>query len=239
MKKFILLLFCVMIFSASARMICITRHGQVGNWEKADVNHKLGEQQLTPLGRKQAELLGTYLKEKINFQGTILASPILRTTETACIAGKILDKTVILDPGLQEVNPGALPSPRGMTPAEAEELFPGMTVPGKNFTYPWRVSNEPREISRERFIAAFDRIIREHPGDLLLVTHAGGVSDIAGKLKERGKLPGWGMAWNCSLFIFELNEKDEPVSFRYVVEYMTDEQLTSNKHRYKVPSAHR
>jgi len=235
MKKFLLaiLLFCT-VFTLTARTIYITRHGQRGDRRYFDA--AVREPKLTPLGVEQATLLARYLKEKCGFNGTILVSPLYRTIETGLPAARLLGKKMILEPGLQEMSPGKK-RPRAMTFAEIEERFPGMTVKGSTFVEPWRIFNEDTPARRERTARALDRILREHKGDLLLVAHGATVGDLRlcldPRLPEGKKVNG--KAWNCCLFIYELDENDRPVSCRYTTEYMPDDKVTNNFRAPKVP----
>lgn len=220
------LLFCVCV-SLSARTIYVARHGQVGDKKCYDTVVK--ERTLTPIGREQAQLLANYLTEKCHFNGTILVSPLYRTIQTSMPTAKLLDKKVILEPGIQEMNRGS--EARGMTFDQIEERFPGMTVKGPAFTEPWRIANEPDDARLERSEKALKRILEENPGDLLLVSHGAIVGDIK-KIMNR-KLPRdkqvSGPVWNCSLWIYELDEKDQVISARGTTEFMPDEKVTNNK----------
>ena len=224
-KIFIVLLLCAVVLPLYGRRLYITRHGQVGYAEHHD--HEAREPKLTPLGIEQAKLLGEHLKTVQKFNGTILVSPILRTIETGVIIADFFGQKVILETGIQEVN--RTHHVYGMSLEEIEKRFPGKYIPGKNFTYPWRVVNENPEIWSKRYIREMDRILQEFPGDLLLVTHGGGVSSMVPELCRRGNLSTRGIGYNCSLFIFELDENDLPVKVTYVIDYIPKEKITSNR----------
>ena len=235
MKKLILILFAALTAAAaSARSIYLTRHGQQGDRKYYDA--AVHEMKLTPLGREQAEALAHYLKEKCRFEGTILVSPLYRTIETGLPTAKLLGVKMILEPGIQEVSPGAR-RPRAMSFAEIEERFPGMTEKGKAFTEPWRLFGEDAAARRERVEKALRRILRENGGDLLLVTHGGILVDlmrcINAGLPPKKKVIA--TPWNCCLFIVELDERDVPVSVRFTTEYLPDEKVTANFGASKVP----
>ena len=228
MRKICLIALALSIFlPLHARKLYITRHGQVGFPEYHD--HEVRETMLTPLGQEQAHLLGIHLKNVQKFNGTILVSPILRTIETGVIIADILGKKVILETGIQEVN--RTHHVNGMTLEQIEKRFHGKYIPGRNFSWPWRVTNENPEIWSKRYIREMDRIFKEYSGDLLLVTHGGGVSSMVAELCRRGDLVTRGIGYNCSLFIFELDENDLPVSVTYVINYIPREKITSN-HTY-------
>lgn len=227
------LLWCICI-TLSARTIYVARHGQVG--DKKCYDTVVHERTLTPTGREQAQLLAGYLRGKCHFEGTILVSPLYRTIETSMPIAKLLGKKVILEPGIQEMNRG--PKAVGMTFEQIEERFPGMTVKGPAFTEPWRIANEPDEARLERSREALKRILAENPGDLLLVSHGAIVGDIKKIMNE--KLPkgkqASGMVWNCSLWIYELDDNDQVKSARGTTEFMPDEKVTNNNHPGKLES---
>ena len=226
MKKLLfVLLILAAVYPVQARKIFITRHGQVGFKEHFD--HEVKELKLTPLGQEQAALLGKYLKDVCKFDGKILVSPILRTVETGVIIGDVLDKKVILEPGIQEVNGGN--NTRCMNIAELEARFAGKFTTAKNFTHPWRVVNENPDIWRERYIREMDRIFAEYDGDLLLVTHGGGIDSMVAELCKRGNFKKPGLGFNCALFIFELDKNNKPLSTKYVIEYIPEADVTDNR----------
>lgn len=224
-KVLILLLVMLTVAPLYARKIYMTRHGQVGFKEHYD--KEVNEMKLTPLGREQAALLGNYLKDVCKFNGRILVSPILRTVETGVIVGDVLGKKVELEPGIQEVNTGS--NTRCMNLTEIEARFKDKFIAGKNFTHPWRVVNETPETWCIRYVREMDRILKEYPGDLLLVTHGGGLGSMAPELCKRANVKQPGLGFNCALFIFELDENDKPISAKYAIDYIPKEKITDNR----------
>ena len=236
MKKiFILLLIGILAHSSLAgRTVYITRHGQVGDTEYFD--KAVREIKLTPLGKEQAQMLAEYLTDVKKFRGTVCVSPLYRTIETGIYIADRLNGKVILEPGIQEVAPGK--TRRGMNWKEIESRFPGKTVSGKVFTDDWRLSQENPAARLVRVSNALDRILSEHRGDLLLVAHAAIVGDLVSSMNGRcrtGVSKVKGTAWNCSLFIFELDENDHVIQASYTTEYMPDEKVTSNFRTPKIP----
>lgn len=215
-------------FQLSARTIYITRHAQVGPAIKEIKETRITED----LGVIQAQKLANYLVNKIKFNGTVYASPFYRTTETAIYTAKLLNKKVILDPGLQELATSAKPAPPGMKLSQIKSYFGDITVPGKRYKDGWRLCKENLKMRRQRVAKALDAILAETKGDILLVTHGAGVGDLTRALKDRAinkkvkKLKG--MAWNCALYIFELNDKGEVISGKYTTEFLDDMELTNN-----------
>ena len=235
LKKFCFWLLLAALLPLSARTVYVARHGQVGDRKYYD--SAVRETKLTPLGIEQAQMLADFLVNKKKFNGKILVSPIYRTIETGTYVAVLLDnRPVILEPGIQEVaNKQTYP---GMTLAQINERFPGKTLSGSAFKDIWRVSFESNEARQLRVNAALDRILKEHDGDLLLVTHGGIVGNLRKALEAR-KLPGAklarGSAWNCSLHIYELDDNNRVKSSSYTTEYMPDAKVTSNFRTPKIP----
>lgn len=237
MKKIFwsLLLACTILLPLASRTVYVTRHGQVGDRNYFD--KAVRDIKLTPLGSEQAELLAKYLTGKLKFNGTIYVSPLYRTIETGVFTAKLINKKVILEPGIQEIAPKQ--TIRGMTSAEIEARFPGLTIPGKTFTDKWRLSFEDNDARQKRVGDTLNRILSESTGDLLLVGHGGIVGNLVVEFNNR-LAPGAnkikGIAWNCSLFTFELNDKNEVIRSSYTTEYMPDEKVTNN---FRKPKIHR
>lgn len=228
MKRFTLIL-AVLAFALAldARTVYIIRHGQVGIPIK-----ELKETRLTELGVKQAQAAADYLVNKLKFNGKVYASPLYRTIETAKPTALLLKTKVILEPGIQELAPGAKPSPPGMTLEEINKRFPDLTVPGPRFADGWRLCKETNAMRLVRVTKALDAILEEEKGDILLTGHGASVNDLVkalnNKRPSRKVKPVKGMAWNCALFVFELNDKNEVTGGRYTTEYMDDHDVTSN-----------
>ena len=223
-------------FSLAGRTIYVARHGQVGHGVKA-----ISETRLTDLGIEQAKRLGDYLVNKRKFRGVIYASPFYRTTETALYTACLLDRKVLLEPGIQEVASSPRPAPRGMTLKEINHYFPGRTLPGKRYKDHWRLCGENTAMRFIRVSQTLEKVLAEEAGDVLFVGHGASVNDLVkalnNKRPSRKVKPAKGMVWNCSLFAFELNEKGEVTRAEYITEYIPDEKLTNNFKSYKVPPA--
>ncbi|MBE6394321.1 MAG: histidine phosphatase family protein [Lentisphaerae bacterium] len=215
------------VLPLSARKVYVARHAQVGIGIK-----EISETRITEdLGVTQAKKLADYLVKKLKFNGTIYASPFYRTTETATYTAALLNKKIILEPGLQEMAPYKKPAPKGMTLKQIKSYFGDKVVPGNRYKDGWRLCRETLEMRRVRVAKALDAMLAETKGDLLLVTHGACVIDlnkimtarVAGKKR---KLKGTG--WNCALYVYELNDKNEVTGYRYTTEFMDDSEVTSN-----------
>ena len=227
-KKFLtVILALAAVLPLAARTVYVVRHAQVGIGIK-----EISETRITEdLGVTQAKKLADHLVKKLKFNGTIYASPFYRTTETATYTAALLNKKIILEPGLQEMAPYKKPAPKGMTLKQIHSYFEDKVVPGKRYKDGWRLCNETLDMRRVRFAKAIDAILADSKDDLLLVTHGAGIGDInramAAKLVgKKKKLRGDG--WNCGLYIYELNDKNQLVGYKYTTEFMDDTELTSN-----------
>ncbi len=238
MKKLLLtLLLAALTLPLFARTVYVTRHGQVGDKKFMKVIAKsLKEPTLTPLGIEQAELLAKYLVEKNKFSGDVYVSPIYRTVETGTYTAKLLNKKVVLFPGIQEVARGK--TPRGMTLAEIQAAFPDKVIAVKDFKDDWRLSFESNEARHARVASALDKLLAENKNDLLLVSHGGTVGSIVryfNAKRAKGVKAAKGIAWNCSIHKFELDDNNKVTKASYTTEYMPDEKITSNFRMPKVP----
>ncbi len=233
-KSFLFLLSVLGIFTLSARMVYITRHGQVG--DKKYFEKSVKEIKLTPLGVFQAKALSDHLLNSCRFNGNVYVSPLYRTIETGSIIAGQLKKPVILEPGIQEVARKA--APPGMTKEQIEKFFPGKIVFPANFKNDWRVSFEDNFARQLRVNAAVDRILRSDRGDIVLVSHGGTVGNLVRAFNKRNN-PGVkavsGKKWNCCLYAFELDENDKVVKSYHTTEYLPDSKVTNNFRTPKIP----
>jgi len=240
-KHFVLSLFAALSLCAAlqARTVYVTRHGQVEPKNKSlRISSPSGaiDIKLTDLGKEQAKLLGEYLVKEKKFNGTVYVSPFNRTTETGLIVAEMIGKKVLLEPGIQEVARGK--KHKVMTGAEISAIFAGKAIPGSGFTDDWRLGGESNDARHVRVAKAIDRILKETKGDILLVSHGGTCGSIIrafNKKLNKGVKPAKGITWNCSLFIYEMDDNDRVTSASYTTEYMPDEKVTSNFRAPKVP----
>ncbi len=233
----LLILFSVCtLWAGEKRMLYVVRHGQAG--EKG-FRSPTQETILTPLGEEQAKCAGAYLK-KIGFKGTVYASPIYRTMQTASFICDALDVKFIIEAGLQEhslpKNPEDVQTivPYGCSREQFAQYFPRAIIP-EDYVYPWRVSKETEENRTIRMEKTLDKLLAKTKGNLLLVTHGGSMGALRRILAKRGGAPK-GTIWNCALLVYELDENGKVISCRIDTEkYLTDMQMTNNFVGSKVP----
>lgn len=117
----------------------ITRHGQIAPESEFVGNHlyPAGEDPLSDLGREQAAMLGERLKEQ-GFKGKILASPYMRTLETADIIAKITGLSVIPFAPIREIfkTGEQIDEYKGLTLEEMREKYECIDQ-NVSLDYPW------------------------------------------------------------------------------------------------------
>ncbi|MBQ7177658.1 MAG: histidine phosphatase family protein [Victivallales bacterium] len=228
--RYVLLLIMLFVSNIPARTIYVVRHGQVGYKLCYDADTQ--EEKLTELGKEQARLLAKHLVEKCNFRGEIYSSPLYRAIQTASFTAKLLGKKIKLEPGFQEENKGEKSYPRGMSNAEVEERFPGLTC--GVLPPAWRVSSEDEQALRLRVEDALLRLLESTSSDLLLVGHGATVKALVEMLNRIYGTQVEGYLWNCCLFVFEIVDGKMKMA-SYTTEYMPDNIVTSNFHCPKIP----
>lgn len=179
----------------------ITRHGQVSKEADCDGDHMFpsGDYPLSPLGRKQAVLLGKRLRE-MGFIGRILVSPFRCTLETACLIAEETGSQVTPFAPIREIirSETFLSTYNGLTMeeirAEYTNIDPQATLP-----YPWwsLTPETPEDVTR-RVQGAIELAEQLYPEqELLFVGHgasSGSLLRLYGVPKGRGT-----MLYNCSL----------------------------------------
>ena len=229
--------------------IYITRHAQRGprsQWPEGEREKKMvGEtldgkylppsgDSITPLGVKQCELLGAYLK-KLGFKGNVYSSPNFRAMQTAVSIAEAVDPAlkVIPETGLQSGGNRQEPA-KGMSCEELEKRFPGkvthVALPEK-----WQLAGEFTPEARSARMTKFleDLLKKEPKGEVLLVGHSSTIPPLMGALDKRAVdrrlwIPAY-YVWNCSLHIYKL-DRNGKVVFSSVenYNYLPEEMRTRN-----------
>ena len=229
--------------------IYITRHAQRGprsKWAEADrTKQMVGEfldgkyippsgDSITPLGVKQCELLGAYLK-KLNFKGKVYSSPNFRAMQTAVVTTNAIDPKlqIIPDPGLQSGGNRKEPA-KGMSCGELQKRFPGKVV-SVEMPEKWQLAGEfTNEDRYNRMDKFFNELLKKEPkGEVLLVGHSSTIPSLLGVLNkrivDRRLHVNAYYVWNCCLHIFKL-DKNGKVVFSSVenYNYLPEEMRTQN-----------
>ena len=179
--------------------IFVTRHGQVAEtaeYINGDVGLPKGEVPLSEMGRQQSTLLGKALiKEK--FQGVILASPLLRTMETAELIAQETGSLIYPTPWMHEIfsDEESLKEYEGCDLEQLREYFPHI-APDATLVHPWWPKQvENHDDVRQRVVAGIDELLKRSDTDeeYLLVGHGAstGAANIYLDLRKSG------MLWNC------------------------------------------
>lgn len=127
---------------------------------------------LTEVGRKQAEIVGSKLKELIdNNVYTLYSSDLLRASQTAEIVGTQLDLNVIQDTGLREINTGVAV---GKTKDWAKTNRNPRTRSGFDLDYQEFQDGESWREFYSRVCDCMEKVYEsEKDKNLLIVTHGG------------------------------------------------------------------
>ena len=145
----------------------LVRHGQ--STANADGIHQgKGEFPLTILGRQQVEKLAAHWKvQQQQFDG-LIASPLLRTRQTAEILSKALDHSIEYDELLEERDVGQA---SGLTFEESRERFelPEVFTPYFRFG----IDGESEWILHMRAGRALESLMQRAAGHYLVVSHGG------------------------------------------------------------------
>jgi len=260
-KKFLMALLAAVLTlpllaaDAPLRRVFVTRHGQQPGKESTIK----GDVYLTDLGREQATLLGKYLKSQ-NFKGKIYASPYLRTVETAVFIGRELGCKVYPEPRFQErvgdhrkgkdvPNTPNLKN-GGHTLAMFRELFPDGIADDAKLPDNWPLATpeDYNTTQTARIMNGLADVLKEQPeGDVLIVSHAGGVRGFTVGFTAAGCKVSKGSSYNCCLFTYGVNKAGEYPRFSvkdgklccegangqysfldYTISYIPEDKITSN-----------
>lgn len=229
--------------------VYITRHAQRGprsKWAEADRNKQMvGEfldgkylppsgDSITPLGVKQCELLGAYLK-KLHFKGKVYSSPNFRAMQTAVVTTNAIDPKlqIIPDPGLQSGGNRKEPA-KGMSCGELQKRFPNKVV-SVEMPEKWLLAGEFTTEDRNKRMEKFlnDLLKKEPKGEVLLVGHSSTIPALITvlnkRLVDRRLHINAYYVWNCCLHIYKFN-KEGKVIFTSVenYHYLPEEMRTQN-----------
>ncbi len=146
--------------------IILARHGET-EWNVAEVFRGRIDVALNETGRKQAELLAEYLRERK--LEAVYSSSLKRALRTAEAIACRHSLKVKITPALIDLDFGDW---QGLSRQEVKEKYPESYADWLN--HPERVkipSGESLNDVRERVIAFVDEIIARHTGTIVLVSH--------------------------------------------------------------------
>lgn len=187
--------------------IIFVRHGKDdekyrGGWSNLD---------LVPEGRKQAEHLAAYIKEKnsVYHVNRIVSSDLQRAVTTAdCIAQK-LGLPVGKEEKLREMNNGVL---AGMLNEEALMKYPGLFFSSLEMDEPYPNGESPNDFYHriEKWFVDFIREYENFNGNVLVVTHGGVINiiyHIVKGLEWSNRRPSFRVA-NCSIHVLDVDRME-------------------------------
>jgi probable phosphoglycerate mutase len=169
---------------------------------------------LTAAGLDQAEKTGAFLARYTHEAGlpvaAIYSSDLQRAWRTAQAIGRHLDLAPIAEPGLREMNFGAI---EGMTGDEWKQAFPELLdawADHSNNDFGWP-GGETRSAFYQRVHTTITRLAGQHPADanLILVSHGALIGNYLGALAygDPQHWPRFHIA-NCSISRVELAPGD-------------------------------
>jgi broad specificity phosphatase PhoE len=167
-----------------ATTFLMVRHGQsTGNLSGGTLMGGWTDLPLTEQGLKEAGALAKRVASE-RFPDAIFSSPLQRAVQTAAVLGRQLPKRpVVLDPALREIGCGQVD---GWPTKRVEACYPGEWTRNLQQIDPdfrWPGGESYREF-RQRILAWMNAMARRYPGQrLLVVTHAGVVSQLVGWLR--------------------------------------------------------
>lgn len=152
-------------------MIYLVRHGQT-KFNVEQRHQGRVDSPLTELGREQARRAGEALATLIDPRDSaIFSSPLGRALQTAEIIADVISvkRSIIVDTDLMEIGMG---SAEGLTQAEVEKRW---TVPEADSISRtmslWSPDGESLEALAERLERALRRVVDDHAGSRVVVTH--------------------------------------------------------------------
>jgi broad specificity phosphatase PhoE len=170
--------------AAAARLILI-RHGHTaGNSSGGLKMSGWTDTSLSDRGRLQVACLARRISSEP--AAVVYTSPLLRAQETARPVAAAAGAELRLEPDLREIHCGEVD---GWPVEKVQRLHPGLweaNLRQDDEGFRWPGGESYREL-RERSLGAVRRIAAAHPGErVLVVTHAGVISQIVGCLRGTG-----------------------------------------------------
>lgn len=204
----------------------VTRHGQTDPQKP----HQPADPYLSPLGQKQAHLLGQHLKA-LDFRGLIYSSPYLRTIETAHIIADITDTTIIPSASMREyfIRENQLEGFKGATAPELQTTYPRVQAP-PSFPYPWWTHQIETNDMVEARVAPLIETLTKDTTDILLVGHGASVSATHRhilRLHAPDQFNHGKRGWNCVLSSFQFTPHFQIIRL-LDTQHLPEEAITNN-----------
>lgn len=172
-------------------MVYLIRHGETDD-NLNNIYQGVGQDNsLNETGRRQAGLLGKWLKKYYPLPSVIFSSPAARALETARIVknelvGMKRNPEIMFMPKLREINHGEW---EGKSDAELKTLYPKLYRLWRN--HPMEVifpGGESMEHSKVRILNTWDEILKRRFKIILIVAHGGVNFQVLNSVLESQKL---------------------------------------------------
>lgn len=189
--------------STSVTRIFLIRHGEtLWNSEHRIQGHI--DSPLTPTGLAQAQALAQRLQAQTF--AALYSSDLGRAYQTAQCLAQTTHLPILVDQRLRERNLGCL---QGLTRSEAQQQFPKEYQLYQTLDPDYLIPNgESLRQFRQRCISCLEELIKQHPGQRILVVSHGGVLINVFKhtLHLPYDMPRWFEIFNTSLNVFSYKE---------------------------------
>ncbi|MCH2173340.1 histidine phosphatase family protein [Myxococcota bacterium] len=198
-------------------ILTLVRHGETsanvdGVW------HGSTDTRLTPLGERQARLVGRHARLNLADATIVYSSPLVRARVTARAIAEALDAPLKVDAELSEYDLGRW---EGKTYRELQERHGLWDHMRRDPDFAPHGGESARQVT-QRLERSLRRIARAHPGErVFVVTHGGALSLVLGSLLD-GDLRKWRRVMdNCAVSELVLEPTPELLYFnatRHLVE---------------------
>ncbi len=151
--------------------LVLVRHGVTGHTVDKRFSGGLGGSNpgLTDEGRAQVRATADWLAPLAEDIDVVVASPVRRTQESAEILARRLDRTLVTEDGLAEMEFGSWD---GMTFAEIKDRYPDDLDAWLGSLEHTPGGGESFRVVEQRVLASLDRLLDEHAGrTVLAVSH--------------------------------------------------------------------
>jgi probable phosphoglycerate mutase len=151
--------------------LVLVRHGVTGHTVDKRFSGGLGgsNPSLTDEGRAQVRATADWLAPLAEEIDVVVASPVRRTQESAEILARRLDRTLVTEDGLAEMEFGSWD---GMTFAEIKDRYPDDLDAWLGSLEHTPGGGESFRVVEQRVLASLDRLLDEHVGrTVLAVSH--------------------------------------------------------------------
>ena len=155
----------------------------------------------------------------------ILASPHLRTMETAELVAKQIGSAIIPTPWLHEIflDKNEIEVFKGCNAKDLQKFFPHVIENVSMEEIWWATMVENREMVYQRVLKGITEYLKNAKEDILLVGHAVSIGAVLDYFHLRED----GLLWNCCLSRYDTNHPE--YNFFNDVTFLPEHMVSSNK----------